>query len=46
MSHKIPVRPWEKTAVDLFTYKDREYLITVCYNSNFWELDRFDDTKS
>ena len=46
MSHEIPERPWEKIAADLFTYKGKEYLITVCYKSNFWELDRLNDTKS
>ena len=46
MSHEIPDRPWEKIAADLFTYKDKEYLFTVCYKSNFCELDRLYDTKS
>lgn len=46
MSHEIPERAWEKIAADLFTYKNKEYLITVCYKSNFWELDRLYDTKS
>ena len=46
MSHDIPERAWEKIAADLFTYKNRDYLITVCYRSNFWELDRLYDTKS
>ena len=46
MSHEIPDRPWEKIAADLFTYRDKEYLITVCYKSNFWELDLLYDTKS
>ena len=46
MSHEIPDRPWEKIAADLFTYRDKEYLITVCYKSNFWGLDLLYDTKS
>ena len=46
MSHDIPERAWEKIAADLFTYKNRDYLITVCYRSNFWELERLYDTKS
>ena len=46
MSHDIPERPWEKIGADLFTYKNKDYLITVCYKSNFWELDRLYDTKS
>ena len=46
MSHDIPERAWEKIATDLFTYKNRDYLITVCYKSNFWELDCLYNTKS
>ena len=40
MLHEIPEGAWEKIAADLFTHHDKEYLVTVCYKSNFWELDR------
>ena len=46
MSHEIPDGAWEKIGADLFTYNDKEYLVTVCYKSNFWELDPLTDTKS
>ena len=46
MSHDIPDRPWSKIGSDLFSYKGNDYLITVCYNSNFWEIDRLYDTTS
>ena len=43
-SHEIPCRPWEKIGVDLFTYNDKEFLITVDYYSNFWEIDELSTT--
>ena len=32
--------------MDLFQYDNKDYLITVCYRSNFWEIDKLSDTKS
>ena len=46
MSHDIPERAWEKIGCDLLTCRSKDYLITVCYKSKFWELDRLNDTKS
>ena len=46
MSHDIPERAWKKIGCDLLSCHGKDYLITVCYKSNFWELDRFTDTKS
>ena len=46
MSHEIPEGAWEKIGADLFTYHDKEYLVTVCYKSNFSELDPLTNTKS
>ena len=43
-SHAVPSRPWEKIAIDLFTYKDMEFLITVDYYSNFFEIDKLSTT--
>ena len=43
-SHEIPSRPWEKIGVDLFTYNNKEFLITVDYYSNFWETDELSTT--
>ena len=46
MNHDVPERPWERVTVDLFTLSRKEYLITVDYYSNFWELDKLENTKS
>ena len=40
------LRASERIGADLFTHHHKEYLGTVCYKSNFWELDRLIDTKS
>ena len=37
--HEIPSRAWEKAATDIFTIDARNYLITVDYFSNFFEID-------
>ena len=29
MSHDMPDRPWKKTGVDLFSYKENDYLVTI-----------------
>ena len=39
-------RAWEKIGCDLLSCRGKDYLINVCYKSNFWELDRLTDTKS
>ena len=39
IAHEVPTRPWAKVGVDLFQYDDRNYLVTVDYMSNFWEVD-------
>ena len=44
MSHTLPDRPWEKIGVDLFSFEGTEYMVTVCYKSNFWELDKLSKT--
>ena len=44
MSHEVTTRPWQKVGSDLFTLNERNYLITVDYYSNYWEIDRLDDT--
>ena len=38
MSHPAPSRPWEKVGVDIFTFADTDYLITVDYLSGWFEL--------
>ena len=44
MSHTLPDRPWEKIGVDLFSFEGTEYMVTVCYKSNSWELDKLSKT--
>ena len=39
-SHDVPSRPWEKIGVDIFELNGKEYLTTVDYYSNFWEIDK------
>ena len=46
MPHETPSRPWEQVGVDLFTLDNKDYLITVDYYSNFWEVDRLMNTKT
>jgi predicted Fe-S protein YdhL (DUF1289 family) len=38
ISHEIPSRPWSKVGVDLMKCRDKDYLVTVDYYSNFWEI--------
>ena len=40
MSHRAPTCPWEKIGVDIFTFRQQDYLVTVDYLSNFFEIDR------
>ena len=44
--HEVPSRPWEQVGVDLFELNRKEYMITVDYYSNFWEIDRLTSTTS
>ena len=44
--HEVEGRPWAKVGTDLFTFDNKNYLITVDYYSNFWEVDYLPDTKS
>jgi hypothetical protein len=40
LSHTPPSRPWEKVGVDIFTFSEHDYLITVDYLSGYFEVDR------
>ncbi|XP_028394408.1 uncharacterized protein LOC114518588 [Dendronephthya gigantea] len=40
ISHQVPDRPWAKIAIDLFQYQNKDYLVTVDYYSNFFEIHR------
>ena len=35
---------WEKIAVDLFSFDNKDFLITVDYFSNYWEIDKLNNT--
>jgi hypothetical protein len=44
--HDQPQRPWQKVGCDLFSFNGKNYMVTVCYFSNFWEIDRLYGTLS
>ena len=44
-SHPVPTRAWEKVGVDIFTFRERDYLITVDYLSGYFEVDRLKSKK-
>ncbi|CAG2186134.1 unnamed protein product [Mytilus edulis] len=44
ISHEIPSRPWSKVGIDLMTFRSKNYLVTVDYYSNYWEVDYLEDT--
>jgi len=46
MTPEIPTRPWQVVAQDLFTLDRENFLITVDYFSDFWELNQLPDTLS
>ena len=44
MLHKIPETPWSKVRQDLFTEGGENYLVTVDFYSDYFELDLLADT--
>ena len=46
ISHQIPDRPWAKVGTDIFVFDDKNYLVTVDYFSNFFEIDALEDITS
>ncbi|XP_063441937.1 uncharacterized protein K02A2.6-like [Mytilus trossulus] len=44
ISHEIPSRPWSKVGIDLMTFQSKNYLVTIDYYSNYWEVDYLEDT--
>jgi len=46
MPQDLPSRPWEKVATDLFKWNKGDYLVTVDYFSNFFEIDALENTEA
>ena len=44
--HDTPSRPWEKIGTDIFTISGRNYLVTVDYYSQFFEIDFLQELNS
>ena len=44
--HEVPGRPWQRVGTDLLSFEGRNYLITVDYYSNFFEIDFLKETLS
>jgi len=42
----ISERPWEKIAIDIFDFDNKQYLITVDYFSGFFEINQLSNLKS
>ena len=43
--HEIPQRPWEKIGCDIFTFNNRDFLCTVDYFSDYFEIDELQKAK-
>ena len=46
MSHEVPQTPWQKVRSDLFTLSNCDYLVTVGYYSDYYELDKLPSAKA
>ncbi|XP_063951721.1 uncharacterized protein K02A2.6-like [Lytechinus pictus] len=46
MSAEIPSRPWKVVGQDLFHVNNKDYLVTVDFYSDYWELDQMDATRA
>ena len=46
IAHKLPERPWQNHATDLFIHDNGHYLIEVDYYSRYFELKRMSTTTS
>ena len=44
--HEVPSCPWEKIGCDLFTLNNKEYLCTVDYYSDYFEIDLLHKAKT
>ena len=46
LPHEVPNRPWNKVAVDLFQFRNKDFLIAVDYYSGFYEIKRMQTTRA
>ncbi len=46
LTHDVPERPWQRAGSDLFSWEGKDYMVSMDYYSNFWEIDRLYDTSS
>ena len=46
IAHKLPDRPWQNVATNLFELHNEQYLIAVDYYSKYFELERMPTTTS
>ena len=46
ISHEIPDYPWQNVVTDLFAWEDKDYMLTVDYYSNFFEVQTLKNTRS
>ncbi|XP_071124288.1 uncharacterized protein [Mytilus edulis] len=44
-SHELCTRPWEKNACDFFEFNQQDYLMTINYYSDCFEIDRLNNKK-
>ena len=44
MTHDVPNQPWSKLGIDLFALNKKDYLVTVDYFSDYFELDELQST--
>ena len=46
LPHDVPEQPWAKVRINLFTFDNRNYLLTVGYFSNFVKVEHLTSTTS
>eukprot|EP00112_Aurelia_sp_Birch-Aquarium-sp1_P025749 Seg874.5 transcript_id=Seg874.5/GoldUCD/mRNA.D3Y31 product="putative protein K02A2.6" protein_id=Seg874.5/GoldUCD/D3Y31 len=44
--HDIPDAPWQKVATDLFSLRNKDYVIVADYTSKFFDLSQLEDTEA
>ena len=46
ISHDVPQGPYQKLGSDIFTFEGKNYLLTSCYYSRFFEIDFLPDMRA